>query len=247
MRGEIPLGHQHERAELFSLDGVVFSSRNPFPFEQAAKSFSKPPLEYFPDPIEYVETLTQEIKFLPPDQAKSYFGQFACSVTNDMWHFLWSRNADVFGNTGRPDIPPWWHLTERTLSHGLVDTRFAGTFYRSHGLDGVASKGHAIRTIIDTELYERVTHYDNNPWVSLGLARKIPEAFFVLVQDAKTLDKHKITQERLSDEFGDRVTVTEVLESSDGDPRGIEKPAEKETVIYSYFEERKKQQKRSIV
>lgn len=236
MRGEIPQKSQYKTAELFSLDGVVFSSKNPFPFRETEQHFGVPPLEYIPPAIEIVKQEVPVEKFLPPNQIKSYLGQFACSVTGEMFDFLWSRNAEVFGNTGRPDSPPWWILTENTLRRGGVDKRFSGTFYAQQETDRVVSKGAAILAVINSGLYNPIIHYDNNPWVAIGLARAIPEASFVLVQNSDMRRRYNITQEKLSDIFGKRVTVTDALVYTDSD-FGTERKTEPERVIYSYFDE----------
>lgn len=168
-------------AESFDLDGIVIPSTIPFQFDAVSKYFREGPVNYKPPVIvplcrEVEETYAMSIK-----QTIAYFVQSIHSVDRDMWQFLWSRTADVYGNTGRPNKRPWVNMTVRTLEDGFVFQRFKKIFFRPEGVSGIQSKGAAIAELADE--YDHVTHYDDDPWVIFGLAKVFPRVTFTLVQD----------------------------------------------------------------
>lgn len=170
-----------KEAESFDLDGVVIAGTIPFPFDSIAKYFRERPAEYQPPAIVPLQREVEETYMMSLNQAMAYVVQSGRFVDPDMWQFLWSRTADVYGNTGRPNKRPWVDMTERTLADGFVLQRFKKIFFRPEGVNGIQSKGAAIAELFSR--YDRVTHYDDDPWVIGGLARLFPAVTFVYVQN----------------------------------------------------------------
>ncbi len=168
-------------AELYTLDGVVFTNHDPFTIETVAKYFRQDPLVYTAPPIQSLDRTPEDTWRMSPKQLTQYVSQSFSTVIPDSMYYLWGRDGvDVYGNTGRPNKLPWINLTTRTIAEGHLSARFVDVFYRPRDVSGIMSKGEAILRLLDK--YEKVTHYDNNPWVIFGLARAIPRAHFVLVQ-----------------------------------------------------------------
>lgn len=171
-------------AESYDLDGVVIPGTVPFPVADVAKFFRESPLAYVPPPILPLDRKVEETYFLPLKQLLPFFIQTTHTVAPGMWEYLWSRPADVYGNTGRPNKRPWINLTEWTLSDGNLLPRFKKIFYKPRGVESIQSKGAALMEL--AARYDMVTHYDDDPWVVFGLAGVFlpdPRIRFVLVQD----------------------------------------------------------------
>ena len=169
-----------KEAESYDLDGVIISNNTPFQFDTVRKYFRIDPIRYVPPPIVPVDRKVEESYIMPVNDVMNYFAQMVRSVDLDTWQYLWDRNIDVYGNTGRPNIRPWVDLTHRTLDRGLVLPRFKDIFFRPKGINGIQSKGAALLEL--SEKYDKVTHYDDDPWVIFGLAKIFPNVDFVFVQ-----------------------------------------------------------------
>lgn len=168
-------------AESFDLDGIVIHGPIPFQFDAISKYFRDRPVNYEPPAIVPLSREVEETYTMPARQILAYVAQSMRSVDLDMWHFLWNRTADVYGNTGRPNKRSWIDMTERTLEKGLVMSRFKKIYFRPEGVSGIQSKGAAIAELAGE--YDHVTHYDDDPWVIFGLAKVFPGVTFMLVQD----------------------------------------------------------------
>jgi len=224
-------------AELYSLDGVVFSNLNPFSFDAIKEIFQEDPLLYRAPAIHTLDRTPEKTLFVPPAQIGEYASQLLCQVLPEAWQYLWSRQeVDIYGNTGRPNKTPWIQLTERTIEQGNLRTRFKDIFYRPKDVSSIESKGEAILQMLET--YDTVTHYDNNPWVIFGLARKIPRAKFVLVQSQ---NKGTLYSQAQADAFGN-VKVEWRLAYKEEPDDGKKKPKKRQR-YRSYFEDQERQRR----
>lgn len=172
------------KAESYSLDGLVITSAVPFPFIELQGLFRARPVDYIAPRIVPLDRTVAERLFIPLKQLTAYVVQSGNTVNLDMWQYLWSLTADVYGNTGRPNNRPWINMTEQTLTEGHILPRFKKIFYRPEKVSGIESKGAAIAELIRLYGPRNVTHYDNNPWVIFGLARvrAFRRVNFILVQ-----------------------------------------------------------------
>jgi hypothetical protein len=170
----------HE-AESYTLDGLIINSTIPFPIAQVAKAYGGDrPVDCDPPTLVSLDRRVRETNIIPLKQIIPYFVQTRHSVDPAMWEFLWNREADVYGNTGRPNRRPWVDMTERTLIKGFVLDRFKDIFFKPKDVSSIQSKGEAIDRL--TKHYDHVTHFDDDPYVIFGLAKKFPEVTFIYVQ-----------------------------------------------------------------
>jgi hypothetical protein len=180
-----------KEAESYDLDGVIISGTIPFQFDTIRKYFRADPINYLPPAIFPVDREVEESYFMPANDVMNYVIQSVRSVDIDTWQYLWDRNVDMYGNTGRPNKRPWVDLTRRTLDRGLVLPRFKDIFFRPKGVIGIQSKGAALLELL--ERYDKVTHFDDDPWVIFGLAKIFPNvdqgltSGILMSQEEKTL------------------------------------------------------------
>lgn len=167
-------------AESYSFDGVLFTNSKPFPLDEMIAKFKVNPIEYQAPPIVPLNREVDESLLMSPKQLAELAGRVICGVDQEMWQYLWSRKAHVFGNCGRPNKRWWINETENTLRNGFVRPIFKDVFYRPNGVEGIVSKGEALMRLC--EEYDEVIHYDADAWVTYGLARALPRVKFVLVQ-----------------------------------------------------------------
>jgi hypothetical protein len=173
-----------KEAESYSLDGVVISYSTPFQFSELLKNFRVDPLKYESPPIVPVDRKVDETYVMSAQDMVNYITQSHRSVSLDTWEYLWNRTADIHGNTGRENQRPWIDMTERTLNDGNVLTCFKNIYFRPKGLQGIESKGAAILEL--KKKYLKVTHYDVDPWVIIGLSIVFRDVNFVIIQEPGT-------------------------------------------------------------
>jgi hypothetical protein len=168
------------RAESYDLDGIVIHSAIPFRFDSLSKLFRSDPVHYESPTIVPVNRDIEETFVLPFKQIFPYLAQSMRSVDRDMWEYLWNRTADVYGNTGRPNKRPWVEMTKQTLRDGEVLQRFKKIYFRPRDVAPIQSKGAALAEL--SEIYDDITHIDDDPFVVYGLYPLFPKVHFILVQ-----------------------------------------------------------------
>jgi hypothetical protein len=165
-------------AESYGFEGIVFPGF--LPVKKVAKIFNSRPADVNPPPIVPLDREIDESFFMSFGMWIEFFNKRFNSADSDIWYYLMNRQADLFGNTGRPNKRLWINMTEQKLVDGYVYDLFKYIFYRPKDVSPIESKCEAIAQL--AEQYERVTHYDADPWVTFGLAKRFPQVTFVLVQ-----------------------------------------------------------------
>lgn len=130
-----------------------------------------------------VDRTVQAVHKLPMKEAVSYFFHQGRDLKPGALEFIRKRESTKFGNTGRKNRPHMVELTWDQLSSQGID-QLEDIYFTPPGMENLISKGAAINTL--RQHYTHITHYDDDPYTLLLLARHFPDVDFVLVEDHST-------------------------------------------------------------
>ncbi len=120
---------------------------------------------------------------LPMKEVVSYYFHRGRDLKPGALEYIRRRESAKFGNTGRKNRPHMVNLTWDQLTSQGID-QLEDIYFTPPGTENLISKGAAINSLLQE--YSHVTHYDDDPYTLLLLARHFPAVDFVLVQDHST-------------------------------------------------------------
>lgn len=98
---------------------------------------------------------------------------------------LYSGGDDLYLNTGRRGTKKWIELTTQSMKDNSIDHFFTGLAFRPPGNTTVLSKLESVDRL--REIYDGVTHYDDNPYDAVPIAATFPDVRVILIHDHSTM------------------------------------------------------------
>lgn len=173
-----------KEAVSLDLDGVVIG-RIPFQWAAASRLLKRPPLDFSP-PTE-IPTVDRTIanRNLSFKDRINYF-RHSMPVTREAKQVIpqLAQTVDIYANSGRVNTSAWSDKADRTLARAGIRDHFKGIYLKPLGTRGLVSKIAAVREL--REMYDKVTHVDDNPLDALPIAKAFPDVEVVILQDLST-------------------------------------------------------------